>query len=215
MNRILMTALLFSSLVLAANASAKQYQKVDHCEYDDETLVETCYGKDGNKLRGWAVEGEQPRSAAAQRREMRKNQREGRWVIDMKKGESYPDGGQTYTLSKYRDGKKNGLSKDIDARGFGVKRVQYKNGVKDGPYEEYFMENHNRKVRATYNKGLLDGKAMFYNSRGQQIGKVEYKNGQLVKGFCKHSKRDKERYTAEYIKSFPKNQLVRCQYSDD
>lgn len=215
MKKNFVIVVLFGSLILASNAVAKKYPKVDHCDYDDKTLVETCYGEDGNKLRGWAVEGEQPRSAASQRRKMRKNARKNRWVADMEKGEVYAEGGQTYTLSKFRDGKKNGLSKDIDYRGFGVKRVQYKNGVKNGIYEEYFMENHNRKVKARYKKGLLDGKVTFYNSRGQQIGKAQYKDGKLQKGSCKHSRRDKERYTAEFIKSLPENELVKCHYTED
>ena len=132
MQRFLMRSIFFVCFLLASEASAKHYQKVDYCEYDDKTLVETCYDENGKKVRGWAVEGEQPRSAAAQRREMRKSKRQGQWVMDTASGETYPAGGQPYTLAKYRDGKKNGLCKNIDYRGFGVKRIQYKNGVQDG-----------------------------------------------------------------------------------
>lgn len=214
MKKFLVISLLYG-LLSVQTAAAKQYQKVDHCDYDEDTLVETCYGKDGNLLQGWAVEGEQPRSAAAQRREMRKNAKKGKWTIDLGKGEMYAAGGQPYTLSKYSKGKKNGLSKDIDYRGFGVKRVQYKNGIKDGPYEEYFMDNHNRKVRATYKDGLLDGKVFFYNYRGQQIGKAKYLKGKLISGYCKSSKREKEVYDAAYIKSFPNNELITCRYSEE
>jgi len=190
-------------------ASAREYPKVGHCETDEVAKQETCYDNKGKLLDGYAVEGEQPKSAAKHRRTVRENAKKGLFVTNEQTGEIFAKGSEPYTLSKFRNGRKKGLSRTIDSRQFIIKTVQYNDGRKDGVYEEYYP-NHQMKVLATYKNGLLEGKAKFYDNRSRQIGQATYKQGKLLKAYCK-LERKKHVYTAADIASYPENELLNCQ----
>lgn len=191
------------------NVSAREYSKVDHCENDEATRVEICYDKKGRLLDGYAVEGEHPKSAAKHRRKMRENAKKGLFIQNANTGETFTKGSEPYTLSKFKRGRKKGLSRTIDSHQFIIKTVQYSDGRKDGIYEEYYP-NHQMKVLATYKNGLLEGKATFYNNRSHKIGQAIYKNGKLLEAYCK-LERKKHVYTSSEISSYPENELLNCQ----
>lgn len=182
-------AIVFLSI---SSVHARQHQKVGRCDYDAQTYVETCYDEDNNLLNGWAVEGNEPDNAVRNRRKIRKLKRAQK--RDDGKTEEYvaelKEILQPYTLSKFRDGKREGLSREIDPYNFDLKRINYKKGRKDGPYELYYL-NHTMKVSATYKDGVPNGKAIFYSSRGRKIGVARYRRGVLLKGYCKDQNGDK------------------------
>lgn len=172
-----------------SNAYAKQHQKVSHCDYDDQTYVETCYGEDNRLLNGWAVEGEEHQHYTKNRRKLRKLNKEQKRFTDnvlareeVKK--EIDEMMKPYVLSKFRNGKKEGLSREVNAYGFGMKRIEYSKGQRNGNYETYYP-NFGRQAVASYRDGVLNGTATFYNSRGKKIGRARYKKGILIEGFCR------------------------------
>lgn len=192
MNKVFV-AIVLSVFLCASNVSAKKRQTVNHCDYDQNTYVEMCYGEDGKLLNGWAVEGNQPDSASKNRRKIRKLMKaKKRGVGDQQQiTQELNMATRPYTLSKFRHGKRDGLSRTIDAFEYDIKRVEYKDGRRNGLYEVYY-EDHDLQVTATYKDGVLDGNVISYNSRGRRIGKSKYKNGILIKGYCRNANGDRE-----------------------
>lgn len=186
---ILGVAMVFLSV---SNVHADQHQKVGRCDYDAQTYTETCYGEDGKLLNGWAVEGYEPENAVKNRRKIRKLKRAQK--RDEGKKEEYVaelnEILQPYTLSRFRNGKRDGLSREIDAYNFDLKRVEYKKGQRNGSYESYYLD-HRRKATATYKDGVLNGIATFYSSRGRKIGQARYRRGILLKGYCRNKDGDR------------------------
>ena len=181
-------------------AEAKVYDEVGHCDQDTKTQIEICYGTDGKLLNGMAAEGDQSFNSGRKRREIRKQ---------VKKG-TYSLGSQTYILSRFRNGRKDGLSREVNEFGYDKTTINYRKGVKDGAYSEFYSEDL-KKVEAFYKDGLLHGKAIFYNDRGKKIGVARYKNGVLVAGYCHKEDEPKQYFSHDFIKSQPKNELVSCQ----
>ena len=176
-----------------SNAQAKQHTKVNHCDYNAETYIETCYDDNNKLLNGWAVEGDEPEHQSKNQRKIRK----------LKRAQRRNEGNaeeieaelkmalQPYTLSRFKNGKKDGVSNTIDYHGFNIKRVNYKNGRRHGKYETFYV-SHVLQATATYKEGVLDGKAVFYNGRGKKIGVAKYKKGILIEGYCRNQNGDRE-----------------------
>ena len=186
MKKYIILALCYA-LLGVVNANAREYPKVSHCDVD-ETYTETCYGEDNKPLNGWAVEGNQPESAGKQRRKIRKLLRaKKRGNGDTEQlDQELNTAMQTYTLSKFREGKKSGISREIDAYGFAVKSTEYSKGKKDGEYVAHYPDHHIQ-VKAAYKDGVLDGKVTFFNHRGRKIGYARYRRGILLKGYCRNN----------------------------
>ena len=181
-----------------AAAYAKKFVQVGKCETDEKTLVEVCYDENGDLMRGMGIEG----------KKLNKND------LKYKKYKKYrnknnAENVSTHTVSKFRRGKRDGLSEEVDDSGFGIKRTYYSKGVKNGTYEEYHKD-HSKHIQAFYNDGLLNGRVTYFNIYGKKIGVADYKEGKLVKGYCRDENGKKKKYTAEFIKSHPENELVDC-----
>lgn len=188
---------------------AREYPQVGRCDYDSETYIETCYDENDRPLNGWAREGKQPENSNKLRRQAKKLERAQRRGDDSPEiNEELNKVRQTYTLSKFRDGKKEGLSREIDIYGFSVKRIEYTKGKRDGKYETYYP-NHDMKASAEYKDGILDGQAVFFDKRGHKIGEARYKKGILLRGYCRN--RDGKKVQMETDGKKIETELRTCQ----
>lgn len=121
--------------------------------------------------------------------------KEGTWL-------KYDKEGNLIGITSYMDGKINGPSIEMNNRGqitrkqyflddvphgiygdykFGraKKEVNYKNGVMDGVYKEFY--NNGKLQRSiNYTNGVMDGPMKYYNEEGEVTLEYSYKNGEKV-----------------------------------
>lgn len=105
----------------------------------------------------------------------------------------YDKKGQIQRIVRYKDGKKQGLTREYIN---GTVQIVYKyhndfmidrefinqtdnKGVKQGVWREYF-DNDNIKTEENYKNGLLNGYAREYTQAGKMISSKFYENGKLI-----------------------------------
>lgn len=106
-----------------------------------------------------------------------------------------------HIVMKFVNGKKEGITKFIDARGKVLSEIEYKNdiiegvvkqyypnsgnllcvmeykdGKQNGPFKTYY-ENGGRQVETSCKDGLFEGKYVLYDEFGDKISECLYKDG--------------------------------------
>ena len=160
----------------AAKGSIEGYTRVNQGNYDKLTSNHT---EGGILEEGFAKD----------------ESKEGTWL-------KYDKEGNLIGITSYMDGKINGPSIEMNNRGqitrkqyflddvhhgiygdykFGraKKEVNYKNGVMDGVYKEFY--NNGKLQRSiNYTNGVMDGPMKYYNEEGEVTLEYSYKNGEKV-----------------------------------
>jgi uncharacterized protein len=116
---------------------------------------------------------------------------------DKKEGLSYiyyPDGKIQQTIA-YNNGKKDGLSKELDKEGVVITLLEYNNdflisrekinrtdgkGLKQGSWKDFYP-NGDVKSEKSYKDDLLNGYYKEYDNRGKLVLTMLYENGSIVK----------------------------------
>jgi antitoxin component YwqK of YwqJK toxin-antitoxin module len=119
------------------------------------------------------------------------------FAADKKEGTAYtyfPDGKVQQTFI-YRNGKKEGLSKEYDEEGNLITLLEYnkdylvsrerinrtdKNGLKQGEWKEFYA-NGGIKSEKTYKDDMMHGYYKEYDNRGKLVVTMLYENGAIVK----------------------------------
>ncbi|MDA9358701.1 hypothetical protein N9R23_04750 [Saprospiraceae bacterium] len=160
----------------AANGSIEGYTRVNQGNYDKLTSNHT---EGGILEEGFAKD----------------ESKEGTWL-------KYDKERNLIGITSYMDGKINGPSIEMNNRGqitrkqyflddvphgiygdykFGraTKEVNYKNGVMDGMYKEFY--NNGKLQRSiNYKNGVMDGPMKYYNEEGGVTLEYSFKNGEKV-----------------------------------
>lgn len=87
-----------------------------------------------------------------------------------------------YETASYRNGRRSGLTA-VYRRGTIFSRTYYKKGLKNGE-EKLYYPNRTISVFADYRDGLLDGRCDQYYENGKLKGRMTYRNGEFLSGYC-------------------------------
>lgn len=112
------------------------------------------------------------------------------------------------SIENFKNGRLNGLSTYFNSSGDKQERVYFKDGLRNGMYK-YYYANRTIKILTNYKDGLLDGKLDVYYPDGSLVGRMTYKGGKLLRGFCQKDNK-KQVFTIEMIQSYPENKINDC-----
>lgn len=126
--------------------------------------------------------------------------------LDGKVAEEDGSGGYA-SIENYKNGYRDGLCTYFK-EGDLSERTYYKSGVKNGMSKLYYSRNI-VKISATYKDGKLDGIADVYLPDGSLAGRMKYKKGVLVSGYCK-TDGQKKNFSYGMLKNYPENTLNGC-----
>ena len=121
---------------------------------------------------------------------------------------SFGPGGHYASVEYFRNGYYNGLCTYYNDEGKKKESIFYRMGVKSGEYKAYY-KTEGIAIWANYKSGLLNGNVDITNPSGRLLGRMNYKNGVLDKGFCTRNGK-RETFSDEMIKSYPFNTLNNC-----
>jgi len=101
----------------------------------------------------------------------------------------YDEDGTLLSTEGYSNGKKNGVSKVFFPSGKVSEEKNYKNGLLDGPFKQYFMDKGIVKAEGSYKNDNYNGKCAWYYPNGTAAAQGIYDNG-VKKGIWLYKDQD-------------------------